>query len=51
MEGAMSPRDLQKFKEAAEKLNREHDTPEKARELLIKIGYLNPNGQVAERFR
>jgi hypothetical protein len=50
-EGAMSPRDLQKFKEAAEKLDREHDTPEKARELLIEIGYLKPDGQVAERFR
>jgi hypothetical protein len=47
----MSPRDLQKFKEAAEKLDREHDTPEKARKLLIKIGYLNPDGQVSERFR
>ncbi|HEY1256950.1 MAG TPA: hypothetical protein VGF01_19445 [Terracidiphilus sp.] len=47
----MSPRDLQKFKEAAEKLNREHDTPEKARELLIKIGYLNPDGKVSERFQ
>ena len=47
----MSPRDLQKFKEAAEKLGREHDTPEKARELLIKIGYLNTDGQIAEKYR
>ncbi|MGA9072051.1 MAG: hypothetical protein WB424_17440 [Terracidiphilus sp.] len=47
----MSPKELQRFKEAAEKLDREHDTPEKARELFIKIGYLNPDGQVAERYR
>jgi hypothetical protein len=51
MGATMSPRDLQKFKEAAEKLDREHDTPEKARELLIEIGYLNPDGKVSERFR
>jgi hypothetical protein len=50
-EVAMSPKELQKFKEAAEKLNREHDTPEKARELLIKIGYLDPDGKVAEKYR
>jgi len=47
----MTPRDLQKFKEAAAKLAREHNTPEKARELLIKIGYLNADGQVAEMYR
>lgn len=47
----MSPKELKKFKEAAEKLDREHNTPEKAHELLIKIGYLNPDGQVAEKFR
>jgi hypothetical protein len=47
----MSPKEFKKFKEAAEKLNREHNTPEKARELLIKIGYLDPDGKVAERYR
>lgn len=47
----MSPKELQRFKEAAEKLNREYNTPEKARELFIKIGYLNPDGKVSERFR
>ena len=41
----MTPKELKKFMEAADKLNREHDTPEKARELLVKIGYLNPDGQ------
>jgi hypothetical protein len=47
----MTPKELKKFKEAAEKLDREHDTPEKARELLIKIGYLDPDGKVNEKFR
>jgi hypothetical protein len=47
----MSHKEFLKFKAAAEKLNREHNTPEKARELLIKIGYLNPDGQIAERYR
>jgi hypothetical protein len=47
----MSPKEFKKFKETAEKLNREHNTPEKARELLIKIGYLDPDGKVAERYR
>jgi hypothetical protein len=47
----MSPKEFKKFKEAAEKLNREHNTPEKARKLLIKIGYLDPDGKVAERYR
>jgi hypothetical protein len=47
----MSPRELKEFIEAAEKLNREHDTPEKAREFLIKIGYLDPDGKVAEKYR
>lgn len=47
----MSPKEFKKFKEAAEKIRREHNTPEKARELLIKIGYLNADGQVAEKYR
>ena len=47
----MSPKEFKKFKEAAEKIDRECDTPEKARELLIKMGYLNRDGQVAERYR
>jgi hypothetical protein len=47
----MTPKEFKKFKEAAEKLNREHDTPEKAHQLLIKIGYLDPDGQVAEKYR
>ena len=50
-EGAMSRKELQKFKEAAEKIARENDTPQKAREILTKIGYLNANGEVAEKFR
>jgi hypothetical protein len=49
--GAMSREELQRFKEAAAKIAREHDTPEKAREFLTKIGYLNANGEVAEKFR
>jgi hypothetical protein len=47
----MSPRELQKFKEAIAKIDREYNTPKKAKELLIKIGYLTPDGQVAERYR
>jgi hypothetical protein len=47
----MSRKELQKFKEAAAKIAREHDTPEKARELLTKIGYLNSDGEVAEKYR
>jgi len=47
----MSPTELKRFKEAAEKLQRKLDTPEKRKALLVKIGYLNPDGQVAERYR
>ncbi|MGD0800972.1 MAG: hypothetical protein ABR906_06635 [Terracidiphilus sp.] len=47
----MSPRELKKFKEAAEKLQRSLDTPEKRKAILVKIGYLNPDGQIAERYR
>jgi len=47
----MSYEELQKFKEAAEKLARELDTPEKAKQFLIKMGYLDPDGQVSERYR
>ena len=36
----MSRKELQKFKEAAEKIARENDTPEKAKEFLVKVGYL-----------
>jgi hypothetical protein len=50
-EGAMSRKELQKFKDAAAKIAREHNTPEKAREILTKIGYLNADGEVAERYR
>jgi hypothetical protein len=47
----MSHKELEKFKEAAAKIAREHDTPEKARELLTKMGYLNADGEVAEKYR
>jgi hypothetical protein len=47
----MSPKELKKFKEAAEALQRKLDTPEKRKALLVKIGYLNPDGQVAENYR
>jgi hypothetical protein len=50
-EGAMTPKELKQFKEAAEKLRRELDTPEKRKAFLVKIGYLNPDGQVAESYR
>jgi len=50
-EGAMSPKELKQFKEAAEKLRRQLDTPENRKALLVEIGYLSPNGQVAERYR
>ncbi len=47
----MNPKEFKKFKEAAEKIARECNTPQKAREFLIRIGYLDPDGKVAERFR
>jgi len=47
----MSPKELQQFKEAAAKIAREHDTPEKAMQLLIKMGYLDANGEVSEKYR
>ncbi len=47
----MTPKQLKKFMEAADKLRRELDTPEKRKALLVEIGYLNPDGQVAERYR
>jgi len=47
----MTPKELKKFKEAAERLQRKLDTPEKRKEFLVKIGYLNPDGQVAEAYR
>jgi hypothetical protein len=50
-EVAMTPKELKKFKEAIAKIDREYNTPEKAKELLIRAGYLEPDGQVAEKFR
>ena len=47
----MSHYELQKLKEVAEKWLREYNTPEKARELLIKTGYLKADGQVADQFK
>jgi hypothetical protein len=47
----MSPKELKKFKEAIEKIDRENNTPEKARAYLIKIGYLTADGQLAEKYR
>ena len=40
----MSREELQKLREIAEKMALENDTPEKARALLIKIGYLKADG-------
>jgi len=47
---SMSRKELQKLKEAAAKIARENDTPAKAREILIKIGYLNRDGEVADEY-
>jgi hypothetical protein len=47
----MSHKEFLKFKAAAEKIERECNTPEKTGQFLIKIGYLNPDGQVAENYR
>jgi hypothetical protein len=47
----MTPYELRKIKEAAARLERECNTPEKIKAHLIKIGYLNTDGQVAERYR
>jgi hypothetical protein len=49
--GTMTPKQLKKFKEAAARLRLKLDTPEKRKALLVKIGYLNPDGQVAEGYR
>jgi hypothetical protein len=50
-EVALGPKELKKFKEAIAKIDREVNTPEKARECLIKIGYLTTDGQLAEKYR
>ena len=50
-EVSMSPREFKKFKEAAETLRRKLDTPEKRKALLVKIGYLKSDGEVAESYR
>lgn len=47
----MSHKELMKFKEAAAKIAREYSTPEKAQQLLTKIGYLDADGQVAEKYK
>jgi hypothetical protein len=47
----MSHKEFLKFKEAIAKIDRECNTPEKAREILVRIGYLSPDGQVADRYR
>jgi hypothetical protein len=47
----MSHKELERFKAAAAKISRDYNTPEKAREWLIRIGYLNANGQLAEKYR
>lgn len=47
----MNHKDFLKFKEAAERIERECDTPAKAREFLTKAGFLDPDGQVSEKYR
>jgi len=47
----MSRDEFEKFKQAAAKIASEHDTPEKAKEILIRIGYLDANGEVAAKYR
>jgi hypothetical protein len=47
----MSHKEFLKFKEAVAKIDRECNTPEKAREFLIQSGYLTEDGQVAEKCR
>ena len=47
----MSHKEFLKFKEAIAKIDREYNTLEKARELLIKSCYLTADGQLAERYR
>jgi|WetSurMetagenome_2_1015567.scaffolds.fasta_scaffold815090_2 hypothetical protein len=43
----MTPKELKKFMEAAKILRSRLNTPEKRKALLIKIGYLNKDGQIA----
>jgi hypothetical protein len=50
-EGAMSHKEFLKFKKAIAKIDRECNTPEKAREILVRIGYLNADGQLTEKYR
>jgi len=47
----MSHKEFLKFKKAIAKIDRECNTPEKAREILVRIGYLNADGQLAEKYR
>jgi hypothetical protein len=44
----MSQKEFEAFKEAAANIELECDTPEKVREVLIEVGYLDPDGQVVE---
>jgi len=47
----MTRYELQKIKEAAARFERECNTPEKIKAHLIKIGYLNEDGEVAQKHR
>ncbi|HEX7727574.1 MAG TPA: hypothetical protein VF392_00955 [Terracidiphilus sp.] len=47
----MSHKELMKFKEAAARIARECNTPAKAQAFLTKVGYLDANGQVAEKYK
>lgn len=47
----MGHKDFEKFKEAADKIERESNTPEKALEMLVKSGYLDADGGVAAKFQ
>jgi hypothetical protein len=42
----MSLKELEAFKQAAAEIERECNTPQKVREILIEVGYLDVDGRV-----
>jgi len=47
----MSHKEFLKFKEAIAKIDREYNTPEKAKRVAYQIGYLNSDGQVTREIQ
>lgn len=47
----MSDQELKEFIEALRRVDEDHDTPERARQLLVEEGVLTQDGQLAEPYR